>query len=612
MTHAQIRRIYQLSIVLALLFALVIAWPDPQFQHGRLSGIVYDSLLPAPTLNPDNRIVIVDIDEESLQKVGRWPWPRATLAQLVEQLQSQQPAIIGLDILLPEPATALGDQRLKQQLAATNVVTAVTFSPPEPPPNATGPQPSWPISHQMIDLTPTLFSAGQTAKAHITPTYDGDGSIRRIHPVICAQHCYKTLSMVMLERLTGLPAEFVSNDSWLRNDQLCIGPYCQYIDASSYVWIPYHRNSHISRIPAWKLLAGESIPQLKGTLVLVGTSAVGLGDNVVTPLSPETPGVNIHATLLASWFDNYAWQPLHHQSWWQSLLVLVIALAALLGFYLRPLRRLLLVPVVLLAAAVPYLLINQGIWLNPLPAATMLVLCLIVLAGTYSTVNISERQTLYKAFGTYVPPLILKQLIKDRDDRDALAPQRAQITVIFADIQGFTRLCEQLAPEQVVEMTNHLFTELTDEIHRHHGTLDKYMGDCVMAFWGAPLKQPEHKIQALNCAIALQQRVNSLTAWLASKDLPHIQLSTALETGEVTVGNMGSRQRRAYTVMGHSVNLAAHLQTMTKQLHHNILIGPQLTAQLPNDRYRDIGQVEIKGISGKQRVSTAIMDTPPS
>lgn len=569
--------------------------------------MIYDSLLSTPRPTLDSRIVVIDIDEESLQRIGRWPWPRVTLAELLQQLQKQQPAIIGLDILFPEPASnPRADQTLKHQLAHPNVIAAVTFSQPEIKPAVDEARPAWPVSEIIIALAPTLFNPEKSALGHISPTYDADNVIRRIHPVICSEACYKTLSVAMLERLTNLTAEWQPNPSIMTNNQFCVGPYCQYIDNTQHTWIPYQNSPTIDTIPAWEILTGKSIPSLQGTLTLIGTSAVGLGDNVITPLSPETPGVNIHALLLSSWLDSTSWQPLRYQAQWQSLTLVFVTLIFLFGSYARhALHQMLLTGTSIVAIAILYAtMLNAGIWANPLPLLTMIAVQLSLMAITYGVQNHRERLQLHNAFNTYVPPFILQQLIKGRQNHDALAPKRTEITVLFADIKGFTHLCEQLQPEQIVEMTNHLFTELTDEIHLHNGTLDKYMGDCIMAFWGAPLPQPSHKELALNCALALQQRTGELADWLKSHNLPPVQLSIALETGDVTVGNMGSRQRHAYTALGHPVNLAAHLQGMSNILKHNILIGPQLTAQLPATSYKSLGELEIKGITGRQNIST--------
>jgi adenylate cyclase len=263
--------------------------------------------------------------------------------------------------------------------------------------------------------------------------------------------------------------------------------------------------------------------------------------------------------------------------------------------------------VVLLLVSLPYGLISQGIWLNPVPSTVMLLLILWLLIFATTMTNFSHRRKIYRAFGRYVPVTILKQLTQAQDSLTTLAPRRAEVTVLFADIQGFTRLCETLNPEQLVTMTNKLFTELTTDVHHHNGTLDKYMGDCLMAFWGAPLAQPDHPHQALACAKALQHRMEALQPWLKARNLPPIKLSIALEMGEVTVGNLGSRQRHTYTVMGPTVNLAAHLQLMSKSIGHDLLFGPKLTQLLLSEgnQCRVLGEFTIKGVTAKQRVSTA-------
>lgn len=601
MTRQQISRGYQVVIFLAFLLSLLLAWPDPERQHDRISGLIYDTLLPTPKSQIDNRVVIIDIDEDSLQKIGRWPWSRDVLAELIQKLQQQNPAIVGLDILLPEASTVAADSALKAELAVENVVTAITFASPSLQQNQL-----WPQSQRIVDLTPALITEGKTQRAHITPTYDGDGAIRRLHPIICKEECYKTLSAAMLERLTGMKTQLQDSQHIWKNDQLCIGPYCQYLDQHSYIWIAYHKSQQLNYIPAWRVLSGESIPELAGTMALLGTSAVGLGDNVVTPLAPETPGVNIHATLISSWLDNLAWQPLPNQSLWQSLLLLLLTFLAWLWRSKRVTIKFPFIAVAAITLTLPHTLIYLGIWFDPAPTTLLIILVMLALTISNLLESISTRQQLYKAFSSYVPPEVLKRMAQDSSGLTHLSPQRAQVTVIFADIQGFTRLCENLAPEKVVEMTNYLFTELTEEVHRHNGTLDKFMGDCLMAFWGAPIKTDNHARLAVACAESLQTRVAELEPWLASHDLPPIKLSIGIESGEVTVGNLGSQQRRAYTVMGHSVNLAAHLQTMTKTLGESILLGPQTASYLPKETIRELQTVQPKGLTEPQMVSTPI------
>src|SRR5690606_25091296 len=185
-------------------------------------------------------------------------------------------------------------------------------------------------------------------------------------------------------------------------------------------------------------------------------------------------------------------------------------------------------------------------WLNALPFWAACGFALLLISVREVCLALSPRRKIYRAFAAYVPPVVLRSLVRQGLGPDKLDAQRADVTVFFADIQGFTSLSEQLEPEQLVEITNHLFSEITEEIHRHKGTLDKFMGDAVMAFWGAPLAQDDHPELAVKCAMAVVDRVNQLEPWLAARGYPRIRMTMGLESGVVTVGNLGSRQRRAY------------------------------------------------------------------
>lgn len=595
----RLARLHRLAIGVLLLTSLYLAWqPNASSLLQHLTGLSYDLLITPSAPADDSRITIVDIDDQSLQSIGRWPWSRPTLAQLLSQIQQHQPAVIGLDFLLPEAGP--GDLLLKQQLAASNVITPITYG--------LSPGPG-PLVQNRIGLSPSLNTPDKTQLAHITPSYDSDGSIRKLYPIICQNSCSHTLALAMLETLIQQPAQRIDQGQRLPDSQLCAGPYCLKLDKNDALWIPYQNWKNVRHISAASLLRGERHPGLQGSMVLLGTSAVGLGDNVTTPLSPDTPGVRIHANLLASWFDSIAWQPLPHSALVSSLLLIGWAL---LAWRWPTLQRTGQAITLLTATAIillPLLLARYGYWFNPLATGLLISTGLLSVASYQALHSHQQRRWLHQMFGHYVPPEVVDQLVRSKQENRALSPHRARVTVLFADIQGFTSLSEKLSPEQLADMTNRLFTELTDEIHQHQGTLDKYMGDAVMAFWGAPLHQPDHAQRAFNCALRLEQRLHSLTPWLRAHNLPPLKLSIALETGDATVGNLGSRQRRAYTVLGRCINLAAHLQSMHKEIGHNLLFGPELCRTLPG-QIQLLPAAHIRGISGPQQIGTAMQQPP--
>jgi len=590
--------LYISTVALATLLALWLALSTPAQGsfHGRLQGLAYDTMLPRGPARPDRRILIVDIDEQSLQAIGRWPWPRETLAALLERIQGSGPAVIGLDILLPEPGDPAGDRALAAQLKHSNVVAATAFALPELSAQPTG-SPGL-VASDAAGLAPSL--AGASVKlGHITPLHDADFVIRRVAPVICHGECYHTLAAAMLAQWGGVPPGIDPADK----SRFCVGGFCLRLNSDGTLSVPYHHPSRFEYLPAVDVLRQQpGLASLEGAMVLVGTSAAGLGDRVATPRSASLPGVEIHALILAAMLDGMAWSQFPHDRIGSSVAVALMGLLALCWPWLGPRWRLAAAlgwaSCLTFSLGIPHL----GYWMDPLP----LWLILIALAGCVGSWEVgrvlSQRRKIYRAFAAYVPPVVLRSLVRQGLGPDKLDAQRADVTVFFADIQGFTSLSEQLEPEQLVEITNHLFSEITEEIHRHKGTLDKFMGDAVMAFWGAPLAQDDHPELAVKCAMAVVDRVNQLEPWLAARGYPRIRMTMGLESGVVTVGNLGSRQRRAYTVMGKTVNLAAHLQQQCKELGQPLLCGPTLCDRLDNRRITRLPPVAIRGIEGLQSI----------
>lgn len=603
----------------AVLLMLIWVPLDGDGFRARLEGMVYDAMLPYAAPLTDFRVVLVDIDEMSLAKVGRWPWPRERTAELLAQVRQAGAAAVGVDVLFPEPETVAGDAALGAELSRDGVVAAVAFgweagqlpaslSRPQPVSSGSGANSlPWLSASREVGLAPSLTPFLDSAVVgHITPVHDPDHVIRRVQPVLCGkQRCYATLALAMLESWSGVPVR-LEPSRW-GPDRVCVASFCLSLNADHSVSVPYHQASRFVRLPAWELLegdvAGSAGPLLEGAMVLIGTSAVGLGDVVATPVSATTPGVDIHALLLAAALDGVAWSTLPGARGWLSVAVLSV-----MGLvFAVPVRergwRVTALGWASLLLVLTFVLPRFGYWLPPLPVWSAWAGALLLVGLWLSREQWRQRRQLYRAFSAYVPREVIKTLVRHNLRPEQLDAQRVEATVMFADIRGFTALSERLEPEELVDLTNQLFTAITEEIHRQRGTLDKYMGDAVMAFWGAPLPQADHALQALRCAQAIQQRLRGMVGWLEDKGYPGITMTIGLESGPVAVGNFGSRQRRAYTVMGKTVNLAAHLQPLCSAYDAEILCGPGLCAQLPEE-VRPLGSVVIRGIDGKQVIGT--------
>ncbi len=604
LTPLAIHRILAVALVASLIIPVWYDSPTANF-YTQLQGMVYDSLLPNGGGEPDPRVVVVDIDEQSLEAIGRWPWPRDTFATLLDRLQQSKPAVIGIDVLFPEPSNPASDVALTRQLTRPEVVTPITFGLPsgddQPPPGA--PERPWPEATIQVGLAPTLSAA---ALGHITPLYDPDHVIRRLYPTIClGDQCHPMLALRMLQSWSGQPVEY-HPPRHRHPGTICVAGFCLGLNPDATLSIPYHHPSRFRHLSAADILdTEEANPALAGALVLIGTSSVGLGDRVPTPLSATTPGVEIHAILLASALDNLRWAQLPFAKPLLTALIATVLLLVLLwpesGIPFKVVTSGWLAALLLFSLLLP----ASGYWLDPLPLWGALLAAILLLATWQGTVLLRQRLQIYRAFASYVPHEVIKTLIRNNLRPEQLDAQRIDATVLFSDIRGFTALSERLEPEQLVDLTSHLFTAISEEVHRHKGTLDKYMGDAVMAFWGAPLPLADHAQLAMQCAGAIQRRLGDMGGWLSAHGYPEIRMTIGLESGPVAVGNFGSRQRRAYTVMGKTVNLAAHLQPMCTGLDVDILCGPELCRRLP-DRVRAIGPVIIRGIEDEQWIGTPV------
>lgn len=580
---------------LSIAAAIWIAVADPLATAGRLSWMVYDAALVAlrPEPRPDSRIVIVDIDDDALQAQGRWPWPRQQLAELIETIQQAGATQIGLDILLPEPGIPAGDAALARQLAADNVTLATAFGDPRPR------QGAWPLAGRELPPTPALGS--DLALGHITPHLDPDGRIRWLYPRLCsAEGCRDTLALAMLEQFTGLPPRLTPPGDGT-GGEACVAGFCRRTDAQGRLLIPYQHAGRFAYLGADAVMRGEYTDTLDGALVLIGTSAAGLGDIVATPRGPLTPGVELHAILLASWLDGLHWRILPHVRYWQwgglALMTLILGLALAQRPARSGHRTLLVVGTLLGLAIVPLACLARGVWLDPWPWwNSALGMAALWLFNDRWRLWQRHRQ-LYRAFGSYVPHSVLRQLAMGEGDPNHYDAQRRELTLLFTDIRGFTAISERLAPEQLTTLTSHLFSELTEVVHEHGGTLDKYIGDSLMAFWGAPLAHDDDPQRALACAHALLHRLEAVNDWSRERGLPAVRMNIGLETGEVTVGNLGSRQRRAYTALGSAVNVASRLEELAGRRGEPIIMGPGLMDRLGPERVRHLDRVHLRGIA---------------
>lgn len=607
----------------------------------------------------DERIVIVDIDEKSLAEVGRFPWGRNKLAQLTDVLFDQQKiALLGFDIVFAEPDDSSGLSRLVElarkdfkdqagfaervrQLQPELDYDAVFAKALEKRPvvlgyyfsndgegRTAGNLPAPVVTKD--DLKGRLVSAyswtgyganiGVLANAapvagHFNPIADGDGVVRSL-PLLAEYKgkYYESLALAMFRYLVGAPrvAMGFSDEKWLsRNYQgldrilLTEGKSALAIPVDKHVatLVPYRgpggaKGGSFRYVSASDVLSGRLPPgSLKDKIVLVGTTAPGLLDLRVTPVGEVYPGVESHASLISGWLDAKVTLRPDYALGYDVFILLLAGLVLAIGLPLLSAPR-----AVVLSLGVLVFVTGLNMWLYisyglvmPLAAAGVMTVTAFALNMSYGYfVETRSKRELANLFGTYVPPELVDEMVKDPDSYNMKATSR-ELTVMFCDMRGFTKMSEHMEPTKLQELLTGVFSSLTSVIRGNRGTIDKYMGDCVMAFWGAPVETPDHAHLAVKSAMEMANAVRDINLDHRARGLPDIGIGIGLNTGTMCVGDMGSNIRRAYTVIGDAVNLGSRLEGLSKVYGVDIVVSETTRKMAPKYAWQELDRVRVKG-----------------
>ena len=601
----------------------------------------------------DDRIVIVDIDEKSLKEEGRWPWGRDRLALLMDKLFDKYGvAVVGFDVVFAEKDESSGLtvlQKLGQNQLKGDMSFQATLSQIQPQleydklfaskiknrkvvlgyyltnqtdRHASGmlPDPTFPpgtFKGRSVEFTtwngyganlPELQQAAAGA-GHFNPWTDFDGRVRRV-PILAEYNgaYYESLSLAVVRTLLGqtklLPgyAEVKTGGyagmEWLELDAAG-GKLKIPVDSDVATFVPYRGGQGSFRyISITDVLHDRVDPaQLKDKIILVGTTAPGLLDLRSTPVAEAFPGVEVHANMIAGILDqNLKEQPaymLGAEVVW--LLLIGIALSFLLPLF-TPAKAILASVFTLISTAGLSLVVWQN-WNILMPVANSLVMIILLFALNMSYGYFVESRTkrqITGLFGQYVPSELVEEMAK-HPESVSMEGESREMTILFSDVRGFTTISEGLDPKKLSLLMNEFLTPLSRVIYKHRGTIDKYMGDCIMAFWGAPLQDKDHARNAILAAIEMQATLQALQPHFKERGWPEIQVGVGINTGRVSVGNMGSEVRVAYTVMGDEVNLASRLEGITKQYGVGIIVGENTRNLVKDFLYRELDHVRVKG-----------------
>ncbi|WP_336173435.1 CHASE2 domain-containing protein [Ensifer sp. MJa1] len=633
----------RLKILLApaCLLTLILVWRafDPGELLVRARVMVFDAYT---RLQPRSfeaaPVRIVDIDDESLRRLGQWPWPRRVLAEITDRLNEMGAAAIGFDSLfaeedrtapkflaqaypdikalagLPDP-----DDRFADAItSAANVVMGYGLSmdanQATPALKAgfafSGPDPAafLPKFEGAIVNLPKLDQAAAGSGAF--DFYPSDGLIVRAVPMVYALRgkLYPSLAAELLRVAQGAGSYTLKAQDGALTD-MRIGEFTLPLTARGELRMHFSRPEGVRYLSAWKLLAESAPPELiAGHIVLIGTSATGLNDIRASSLDPTMPGVEAHAQaieqiLLQSFLQRPDWA---EGAEWLATLLLGLLLMALL-FYANAFWGAIAGLAALLVAggASWHLYVAERLLLDPVtPGLAGLFVYLAGSLASYLKVE-GERRHVTAAFGQYLSPALVRKLAADPRQL-ALGGETRELTLMFCDVRGFTAISEHFRgnPQELTSLINRFLTPMSDVILAAGGTIDKYMGDCIMAFWNAPLDDPQHAVHACAAARGMMAELEVLNAQLPVK----LGIGIGINTGTCVVGNMGSERRFDYSALGDAVNLASRLEGQSKTYGVTVVLSEE-TLRRSGLAGVELDVIAVKGKQEAVRIFT--LGEPP-
>lgn len=612
----------------------------------RVEGIIYDSRLQLTLAETPRKInesvVIIDIDEKSMQEQGRFPWSRSKVAELVTKLTDAGVIVIAFDIFFSEPevnpvtkimtelpgfsakyATPLttikqqvdADTKLAKALAKNDITLGFLLINDKLSEHKAPSKSSvvWReddhINSQINDYPGAIINIPQLQNAasgqgFINAHSDEDGFIRKaalinrvgdtLYPSLAleAARLYTLANTIETRSTTSngitLFEGIKFHNKWIQTDEYgqVLIPYKG--GARSF---PYYSATDV-------LTQRVGLKELEGSVAFIGTSAVGLADLRSTPVGLQYPGVEVHANIFEGLMNPQLLPSKPSWSLGASLIIIIITGLVLSFFSIGKTARFILALSIIVAGVV--VAINFYLWsAQKVSLPLFMTLLLTTLLASYyiivgSIAEMKHSKKIKTMFDQYVPPERINQLIEQGGNL-VKSSERRNMTVLFADIRGFTSLSESMSAHQLSEYLNQYLSSITKIIFDNNGTIDKYVGDMVMAFWNAPLIDKDHAQHGVEAALAMYEGLIEINAVFAQQNLPAISIGVGLSSGDMNVGDMGSIYRKAYTVLGDAVNLGARVESLTKFYGVAILVTEETMQACSGITFRLIDKVQVVG-----------------
>jgi adenylate cyclase len=580
---------------------------------------------PAPA---ETHVLVVDIDESSLARLGQWPWPRDRMAQLLDRLRQAGAAVVVFDVLFAEPdrsspaqlqaslppelAPALRrlpdhDHLFAEAIARQPSVLgfAATRIPGQALPtsrfairlSADAGVPQFPVFAGTATALPGLQSAAKGSGA-MTFQPDNDGVVRRVPLMIrVGEHLLPSLATEAIRVYLKQGVYRVDANERGEIVQVSIGQTRMPTSRSGEFWVRYRADMSGQTLPAWTVLQGRADPRLKGAIVLVGSSAQGLQDLRFSPLGGMIPGVQVHAQAVEQALHG---QPLARPYWAGPIEALTLLLGALLlcgvtlasGASFSALTCAALLAALNLGAWWAYS--RHGLLLDALTPS--LGLALSYLGASIARHRASERQQRWvrDAFSRYISPNLVEHLVRNPAQL-RLGGERRQCSFVFTDLTGSTGLMENQSPERLVSLLNEYLEGIIQIVFRHEGTLERIMGDGLAILFSAPVVQPDHRRRALACALEIRQFTRQHSATQQAAGVPLGCTRIGVHSGEVVVGNFGGATLFDYRALGDPVNVAARLESFNRHLGTDLCVSEVIREASPDVPMRPVGDVQLKG-----------------
>jgi adenylate cyclase len=656
-----------LSVALAMLIGLL-ATSESGLPF-RLESLTLDARFRLrPVEPPSSQVVIVDIDDKSIAEIGRWPWSRALFAQLLDVSAAGGAKVVVLDLLFTEsqpsplatqrPAIEaamapllekLGSEERSQfDLALSNLARAndpdaalaeaigrvgavivpfavdlgpnsdasnlpaapavlekaaygrVRGADPDRLPEATG---------LRLPIAPLALSG---ALAHVTTAPDAAGAYHFDYPVLRYRESYfPSLSLEAVRSFLGISRTNVVVDL---GRGIELGPLLVPTDAGMRLLVNYHPDGSIRRISFADVLSGRVAPEIfEGKIVLVGVTATGIGDVFPSPFSPSMSGVERHASLIANMLNSDFLQRDDRTLALDGFMIILCGLSiGVLSRWGAVAASVAAAAMLSVLAQVDYIaFVRFGLWLNFLfPAATIVLTFAIILAVKYA-IELRRVRWIRQAFSRYLHPDVVDELCRSGASL-RLGGEERELTVLFLDVREFSAIAERLTAPQLVALMNEFFTAMTEVVLAHRGMLDKYIGDSLLAVFGAPLPDRHHALRACRAAIDMRATLSALHGRWRAGGQPCLEMRIGISTGRMVIGNMGSERRFDYTVMGDEVNVASRLETANNVFGTDILVSAA-TMEAANGHltFSPRGQIAVKGRQQPVRVFELLPPTHP-